>query len=268
MPRITYADRFAALLAKNYLSERDRKFAGSMFAHYQRKKALTPGRRRCFLQLEERYASPPETDDAMIERIEDLRTRLTGNDAKWASGFTESLLAQAKSGACLSARQQEVLSSIESKWTDVQLAIRESWSKNFTPEMREKFDVMVKYYQKNGYFQNIVDSHRNSPEKTPSKGDYDRVTQNKYATKVLAGWFDAPSFPAGRMISLRSSADWSLRTKITTGLAVIIETNAVVPVSACRGNKVYKVLPVGGIQTVLVEERHLKAARIPKKKKK
>tara|TARA_Y100000310_G_scaffold57177_1_gene52387 strand:+ start:1452 stop:2258 length:807 start_codon:yes stop_codon:yes gene_type:complete len=268
MPRITYADRFAVLLAKNYLSERDRKFAESMFAHYQRKKALTPGRRRCFLQLEERYASPPKTDDAMIERIEDLRTRLIGNDAKWANGFTESLLAQARSGASLSVRQEEVLTGIESKWTNEQLAIRESWSKNFTPEMREKFDVMVKYYAKNGYFQNIVASHKSSPEKTPSKGDYDRVTQNKYAVKVLAGWFDEPSFSAGSMVSLRSSAAWALRRAITTGLAVIIETNAMVPASACRGNKIYKVLPVGGVQTMLVEERHLKAARIPKKKKK
>ena len=50
MPRITYADRFATLLAKDYLSDRDRKFTESLFQYYQRKKALTTGS-RCIEEL-------------------------------------------------------------------------------------------------------------------------------------------------------------------------------------------------------------------------
>ena len=60
MPRITYHARFAALLAKDYVSDRDRSFAESLYSHYKRKGALPAGRRRCFIELEERYAVRPE----------------------------------------------------------------------------------------------------------------------------------------------------------------------------------------------------------------
>ena len=46
MPRTTYHDRFAALLAKDYVSDRDRSFAESLYSHYKRKgsfTALNPG---------------------------------------------------------------------------------------------------------------------------------------------------------------------------------------------------------------------------------
>jgi len=32
-------------------------------------------------------------------------------------------------------------------------------------------------------------------------------------------------------------------------------------VSACKGNRRYKVLPIGGVKPVLVEERHIKVRR-------
>ena len=261
MPRITYADRFDALLAKDYLSDRDRTFAESLYTSYRSRKVLTAGRKRCFLELESRYEQPPETDEVTIGRLEDLRSRMTGPDSKWAMGFTESLLNQAKSGAALSSRQQEVLVNIEAKWSDDELTKRSTWKQTFTPEMFSRFKVMVEYYSKNGYFQNIVKRHRAAPEEVPTKGDYDRVTVNKYAEKILAGYFGAPKFPVGSLVSLRSSAGWGLGQKMPTGLGVIIEQSAMVPVAAARGNKVYKVLPVGGTQTIFVEERVLKAHR-------
>ena len=268
MPRITYADRFAALLAKDYLSDRDRTFAESLSAHYQRKKALTAGRRRCFLQLEERYATPPVADDEMVARIQGLQARMGGEGSQWATNFTQSLLSQARSGASLSARQVEVLEGIEAEWTETEVATRQSWDQDFTPEMAERFRVMTEYYGKNGYFQNIVRARAANPEMIPSQRDYERVTSNKYASKVLAGWFDAPVYEVGSMVSLRSSASRSLRHKLPSGLAVIIAANAEVPTRACRGNKVYKLLPIGSSQTVLADECDLKKARASRKKKK
>jgi hypothetical protein len=261
MPRITYADRFDALLAKDYLSDRDRIFAESLYTSYRSRKVLTAGRKRCLLNLEVSYEQPPETDEETLARLTDLRARMTGPDSKWAMGFTESLLNQAKSGSALSSRQQEVLTNIEAKWTDDELTRRASWKQTFTPEMFSRFKVMVEYYGKNGYFQNVVKRHHANPEEVPTKGDYDRLTANKYAEKVLAGYFDPPKYPVGSMVSLRSSAGWGLGQKMRRGLSVIIEQNAQVPVAAARGNKVYKVLPVGGTQTIFAEERALKVHR-------
>jgi hypothetical protein len=51
-------------------------------------------------------------------------------------------------------------------------------------------------------------------------------------------------------------------------MGVVVGVNVEVPTSAAKGCKIYKILPVGGAQTFNVEERTLKAARVPKKKKK
>ena len=268
MPRITYADRFATLLAKDYLSDRDRKFAESLFTSYQRKKVLTAGRRRCFLQLEERYATRPVADDGMVARIEGVRARMSAAndlDGCWADTFSLSLLKQAQTGATLSDRQLSCLRQIEEGWTEAKLKARQSWDQNFSPDMRERFKVAIEYYRKEGYYNNIVSAHRRNPEKIPTQAEYERLTENKYAVKVLTGYFGSPKFEAGSMVALRVSAGWALSQKFPSTIGVVIQPNAMIPASACRGNKVYKLLPVGGTQTVLVEERHLKKVRTPKK---
>jgi len=268
MPRITYADRFTALLAKDYLSDRDRKFAGDLFAYYQRKKVLTAGRRRCFLQLEERYATRPVADDGMVARIEGVRTRMSAAndlDGCWADVFSLSLLKQSQTGVTLSDRQLSCLLQIEDRWTEEKLSARQSWDQNFTTDMRKRFNVALEYYAKEGYYSGMVNAFRRKPEKIPSQAEYERLTENKYAAKVLTGYFGAPKFEPGSMVALRVSAGWGLSQKFPSTIGVVIQPNAMIPASACRGNKVYKLLPVGGTQTVLVEERHLKKVRTPKK---
>ena len=56
MPRITYADRFLALLARP-LSKRDRQFCESLQHFYKSKGRLTSGRARCVRELEDRYSA-------------------------------------------------------------------------------------------------------------------------------------------------------------------------------------------------------------------
>mgnify|MGYP003127373675 CR=1 FL=1 len=65
MPRITYADRFEALLAKDYISKRDRQFLESLYTYYRSNRVLTSGRRYHFIRLENQYRNPPKvtTDD-------------------------------------------------------------------------------------------------------------------------------------------------------------------------------------------------------------
>ena len=64
------------------------------------------------------------------------------------------------------------------------------------------------------------------------------------------------------MVSLRTSAKFAHRKALTKGVGVVIKTNADEPKSACRGNKIYEVLPVGGVGTIMIEERYLKNARV------
>ncbi len=262
MPRITYADRFATLLAKDYLSDRDRKFTESLFQYYQRKRALTPGRRRCFLQLEEHYAERPETDDAMDIRIRGLVTRMGENGTRWEKNFTHSLRTQVASGRTLSEKQIEILEKIESKYTDEELSKASEWASAWGETQKVEWAVLMRYYASTGYYRNLVLSWQLDQDAVPSLRDYTRITENKFARKILDGWRSDPVYAAGSMVSLRTSAKFAHRKALTKGVGVVIKTNADEPKSACRGNKIYEVLPVGGVGTIMIEERYLKKARV------
>ena len=267
MARITYADRFNDLLAKDYLSDGDRRFAESLYTYYKRKKVLTAGRRRCFLQLEQRYAVRPVTNDAVVERINGLCERMNAVDSStWETNFANSLLSQAKAGRNLSDRQVEILEKIESKWSDDALQARNNWTDNFTPEMAEKYRVMMEYYVKTGYYNNLTTAYKNDPSLVPAMENYQRITDNKYAAKVLAAWFKEPSYPPGSMVALRSGASYGLRRAFQRSMGIVVSVNDSAPVSAARGSKIYRVLPVGSAQTIICEERHLKSVRSRKKK--
>jgi hypothetical protein len=264
MPRITYTDRFDALLAKGYLSQRDRTFAESLYGHYKRKRSLTTGRRRCFLQLEDRYAAAPQPAEGLEEM-----TALKGSveAGSWDHGFVESLEGQLRAGRALSPRQTEILAKIKAKYSEAEVARRHAWADSWDADMAAKWKVLMTYYGQTGYYTRAVRAHEESPETVPSPEDWSRIAENKFARKILAGWLAEPKFPAGSMVAMAASAPWTAKSACKSGLGVVVATNAGVPTSAARGNKIYKVLPVGGVQIFTCEERHLKTARAPKKKK-
>ncbi len=265
MPRVTYHDRFADLLAKEYVSDRDRAFAESLYASYKHKKSLTPGRRRCFLQLEERYAVRPvpapgaEELDVVLTRIQDT----TQND--WDFRFVNSIRTQLLGGRELSERQRESLEKIKDKYNDEAMNARNAWKAGWDETKAERYSVVVRYYARTGYFVKQVRDAQADPSAIPTMDDYERLTENKFAKKVLNAWFASPRFPAGSMVSLGAGATWTARQACPTGMAVVVATNAEVPSSAARGAKVYKLLPVGSARTIICEERALKRARAPKK---
>ncbi len=262
MPRITYHDRFAALLAKDYLSDRDRKFIESLYDYYKRKGSLTSGRRRYVLKLEEQYAERPETDDAMDIRIRDLVTRMGTTGTTWERNFTHSLRTQVASGRTLSEKQIEILEKIESKYTDEALSKASAWAAAWGETEKAEWAMLMRYYASTGYYRNLVLSWQLDQDAVPSLRDYTRITENKFARKILDGWRSDPVYAAGSMVSLRSSAKFAHRKALVKGVGVVIKSNADDPKSACRGNKIYEVLPVGGVGTIMIEERYLKKARV------
>ena len=66
MPRVTYRTRLADLLAKDYLSQSDRRFAQSLLDHYNRKKYMSAGRAKCVRNLEARYATQPKVNSNLL----------------------------------------------------------------------------------------------------------------------------------------------------------------------------------------------------------
>ena len=270
MPRITYHDRFAALLAKDYVSDRDRSFAESLYTSYKRKGSLTAGRRRCFVQMEERYATRPEPAEGLDE-INVLKGRVSAADnGSWDDRFVSSIRTQLLGGRNLSERQKEILEKIQAKYSDEAMDARDQWYATWNEEKAERYAIAMSYYRSTGsYYGRQVTAYFADTAIVPTVDEYNRVTDNKFIRKIYAGWYADPKFAAGTMVALGAGAGYGLAQKCPNKykLAMVIATNIAVPTSAARGNKLYKLLPVGGSETFVCEERQLKRGRTPKKKK-
>jgi hypothetical protein len=135
-----------------------------------------------------------------------------------------------------------------------------------TQEFKDEFKVVSEYYGTQGYFSRII---TDGIDKITAH-DWERLSTNKYAIKVLAAFHSKPQFKVGEIVSPRASRE------ITTDkygrmskplyhdidkLLILSSTEPII--SARKGAKRYKVAPVGGksIQPFWIEEAFLKKFR-------
>ena len=139
--------------------------------------------------------------------------------------------------------------------------------------------------KKTEWFNGWQVANKYAKEDIPTRNDYNYLVNNKYAKKVIKGWRADARFNKGQMIQLRkiSHSKWvrSLSptydgvnydygnvcvfnfntTNNKQAIFLVVETDPFPPISACSGNKVYKLLPmnVPGIRSpIYLEERMLK----------
>ena len=62
------------------------------------------------------------------------------------------------------------------------------------------------------------------------------------------------------MVQLRPSAGYLCRSKAQDKPCVVITTSEPI-VSAAKGAKMYRILPIGSATMITIEERHIKKAR-------
>lgn len=270
MARLTYRDRLQTLLDRP-LTTRDRSFVESLLAYYNRKGKLTAGRARCVPELEERYslanlAAAKEQNKEIHNRLSVLAARVEPNS--WAGGFVESLQGQVATGARLSPRQTEILEKIEKEHNDDAVAERAKWVEAYEqdPTLRQNARIAAVYYQTTGYFLDTATRVLEDDGFVPTQSQYNKMVGNKYAQKVLASHHAAPKYAPGSMVTFRASAAWTHRTANgatlpQSAILLVIAANAGPVTSAAKGSKVYKVLPVGCPETILIEERFIMKAR-------
>ena len=264
MPRVTYGDRLHNLLDRP-LNDYDRGVVESLLNVYERKRALSAGRKRYLETLEERYSEERLAalqENPLVDRLSLLQERIT-DKGSWDAGFCESLHDQVTRGRDLSPRQLEILEKIAQRYSDEAIAEAAGWEDTYRadPLLQEKAKVVAAYYDKAGYFTDLAHRILNMPEFVPSKKQFDKMTGNKFAQKIWDAWVKDPDFPQGSYVYLRSTAAGQLHALTAGKPCIVIAVNAVAPKSAAKGGKVYQVLPFGGAKAFFVEERSLKAAR-------
>jgi len=270
MARSTYGTRLEALIANPAISSRDKTFAESLLRFYTSKRRLTAGRARCVKQLEDRYspeklAAAMEKGAGMLERLNAVCERT--EPSSWGRGFVNSLQGQIMAGRELSEKQIKTLEKIEAENSDEAIKARDTWKLDYRyeadpawPARHSKVaEVAARYYKAAGYFQGLVNSILTDDGFVPTVEQYNKITKNKFAVKVLTAHFADPKFAPGSLVQFGATAPSALRRiKVP---CVVISSNGGPIVSAAKGAKVYSVLPMGSAKTLLCEERHLKKAR-------
>ena len=257
MSRSKLRPRLENLATNINLSKRDREFAESLLAHYNKKGSLTAGRRvwvdRLEARAEENKANPPDTNEVLVSRIE----RVVGMATGWDKTFSESVRDQLKFRASLSPRQMEIFSGIEAKYSDEAVTARSVWSHRYLNEgYREKALMCAHYYLANPpYFGGLASMVVNDENFIPDETQYKKMCENKYALRVIEETTRAPAFDTGQLVQFRARA--RLRGKMASVLKILPE-----PVtSAAKGGKKYLVIPFGGSKPLTVEERDIKKYR-------
>lgn len=260
--RTNWKLEFRALLAHKRLTGRDRTFIESLHKHYSSGKAMTLGRKHHFFLVKERIAqleaSGGTGDKAIEARCATMIERTAASS--WDRGFVESLQGQNANGRALSPRQLEILTKIESRHSDEALAAARGFADSYDTAKRERMTRMANYYSGTTYFRDLSDRVLTDAEFVPTKKQYDSITGNKYAAKVLAGYVGEPVYTVGATVQARGgTTPASVRRALKVGGVVLSVEQAIK--SACKGNRTYKVLPIGSVKPINVEERHIKVRR-------
>jgi len=142
-----------------------------------------------------------------------------------------------------------------------------------TDEYKENMQTACDYYEvQGGYFRATRQKYAKSG--IVSSYEYDRLTKNKYASKVIAAKNAEPTFGVGSLVDFRSKHEETVNSDGTGRCykrsinGVLILSNTETIVSACVGAKRYKAVCVGDTKTFYVEERYLKKKKKIKVNKK
>ena len=202
----------------------------------------------------------------MLEQVNNVMGRIlvSGEETSWDYGFLESITSQLAKGYTLSPKQERFFQQIQGRWSDEAIKTRASWTQDWDDEKEEKFLIALRYYNRTGYYSNIVGKYlvyegpKVVRKGVPSMKEYNKIVENKYAAAVIRNLKEEPKFAAGEGAVFRANAEWGLRGKT----CVVLKYGGVEKVrSHAKGARPVQVLIIGHPKPVWTEERRLKKAK-------
>ena len=260
MSRSKLRPRLEDLASNVNLAGRDREFAESLLEHYNKRGSLTAGRRVWIDRLEarakENSANPPDTNEAMMSRIDRILS-LTEGDKTWDRGFVESVRDQQKFRGTLSPRQLEIFQTVEEKYSEEAVNARVLWEYKYLNEgLKENALICAHYYAANPpYYSALAARILGCDDYVPDENQYKKMCENKYSLRVISETLNPPLYNVGDLVVFR--ARHSRKGKMASVIQIAPE-----PVSSsAKGSKKYSVLVFGGTKPITVEERDVKKYR-------
>ena len=116
----------------------------------------------------------------------------------------------------LTPRQADFAQNLINRNSEAAIAANADWENRWRvdEELREKAEVIAKYYSKTGYFRNVVNSIlasiRGDTTVAPRMQAVMRMIENKYAEKVWQSYKAPPKWKVGDMVTIRLSCKGEL----------------------------------------------------------
>lgn len=156
-----------------------------------------------------RYSNNPPQPKSQATDIGDIFDRLAG--IKTVSDNERNIIESMKtffvSRAYLTERQYDFLKKLNDKYNEEKLQTIDKWRESFTQEMRDKLNVVCEYYSGSGYFSNVTRLwEKDKANYIPTPEQYEKITENSYAKKLIESRTSACEFELGQLVSLRSTA--------------------------------------------------------------
>jgi len=133
--------------------------------------------------------------------------KLIGHEllTSWENGFIESVSDQLKRGRSLSSNQERVVNRCIEKTTPEKIAEREEWVKEYRAKHRETALLCARYYKEQGYFHNMVQNLMDDEDFVPSRENYTKMCENKYAKRVIENSIAPFQFGLGDLAQVRKT---------------------------------------------------------------
>jgi len=203
-----------------------------------------------------RYNNPVKKDSTLQNRIEAILKEPI--DAR-SKDFMSSLLEFCKSRGGLTERQLYSFKKLESRFAPGEKAKLLNWEKEYKTSHLQNAKILAQYYMTTGYWSHVAPLIIEQENYVPPKHQYEKMSGNKYAQKILAATKTAAKFNINDMIQVRSTAGENAydtrRLRTFRSRLCIVLSNSLPIVSAVKGAKRYKVLPLGHSAHIIVEER-------------
>lgn len=196
----------------------------------------------------------------MLERIKKTlaRGQEDGTITRFEAGFLLSIQNQFERNPerVLSQKQINWFQTIEGKVSSYN---PKEWQDSWNDEKARKLRIAIDYYKHVGlYFHDIIQWTEDNPDKIISKQSFQRITENKYAKKIVKA-LDAPvAFGEGEHVTVRSNGSVPNDISDYKGKMFFVLKHTDKAIAAARGARLYLVLSSDSAETLTVEERWLK----------
>jgi len=198
-----------------------------------------------------------KTDPNLGDRLDKILKEDLNNSTQ---SFISSLKQWHDKKGFLTAGQLSSFEKVESRYSSGEKEKLKEWTKEYRSTHLEDAKLLARYYIRAGYWTAMANSIINDTEYIPNRHKYFKMATNKYAQNVMSNARDLPKFEKGSMVQLRSTFGrdnaYCDLAKLASRLCFVISTDAN-SLSAVKGGKGYKVLPMGYSGPIDIEERHI-----------